>query len=132
MLKNRKSVITILFLALMIFLAWEFLQGESNSSQSLSTPTVAPDTSFELNIPSKALWKNYVVISAETPPGTNCRLTYVPPSGEVQVMDTVADISGLCLWRWKIEESQGKGSGRLIFMINGVSETHFIEIHSSF
>jgi hypothetical protein len=47
-------------------------------------------------------------------------------------MDTTADTSGLCEWRWKIDVAQGKGAGRLIFTINGVSETHFMEIRSNF
>ena len=73
-----------------------------------------------------------MVVSVGASPRTNCRLTYVPPSGEVQVMDIMADINGLCEWRWKIEEAQGKGSGRLIFTIDGISETHFMEIRSAF
>ncbi|MCJ7539955.1 MAG: hypothetical protein MUO88_09870, partial [Desulfobacterales bacterium] len=59
-----------------------------------------------LDIPQKALLKNYVVISAQTSPGTSCKLLYVPPSGETQKMDTIADNNGRCVWKWKIEESQ--------------------------
>jgi hypothetical protein len=47
-------------------------------------------------------------------------------------MDITADSDGLCKWQWKIEEADGKGSGRLIFTIDGVSETHFIEVRSAF
>jgi hypothetical protein len=38
----------------------------------------------------------------------------------------------LCEWRWKLEESYGEGHGRLIFTINGVSDTHFINIRKGF
>lgn len=126
-----KISLVLTFLASFFFF-WFHLQGQTNTSQPPGTPTVVLKAGLKLNIPSKALWKNYVFVSAETDPETNCRLTYVPPAGEVQVMDVTADTSGLCEWRWRVEEAQGKGSGRLIFTINGVSETHFIEIRSSF
>ncbi|MBL8078974.1 MAG: hypothetical protein JNM55_13500 [Anaerolineales bacterium] len=85
-----------------------------------------------MHIPEKALWNNYLHISAETSAGTSCRLTYIPPMGTTHEMDTIADESGLCSWRFKISEEEGKGPGRLIFTINGTSETHFIEIRRSF
>jgi hypothetical protein len=130
MLKIQKLLVVFLLAILTIILAWTFLRGQQ--SQPLSTPTVIPEADFKLNIPQKALWRNHVFVSAETTPGTNCALTYVPPSGEVLVMDTTADANGLCEWRWKIEPIQGKGSGRLIFTIDGISETHFMEIRSAF
>jgi hypothetical protein len=94
--------------------------------------TETPIAPFILHIPEKALWQNYLHVSAETTAGAACRLTYVPPMGKTQEMDTTADESGLCKWRWKISEEEGKGPGRLIFTINGNSETHFIEIRRSF
>ena len=96
------------------------------------TPTVPPETGFMLDIPQKALLKNYVVVSAQTTPGTICELVFIPPSGEIQKMEAVADGDGKCIWRWKLDESLGKGHGRLIFTIDGKSETHFIEIRSNF
>ncbi len=47
-------------------------------------------------------------------------------------METVADSNGLCEWRWKIEESHRAGDARLIFTINGLSDTHFIQIFKEF
>ena len=76
--------------------------------------------------------KNYVTVSAEAPPGTKCELIYVPPSGATHQTDTIADASGQCVWKWKVEESEGKGDGRLIFTIGDISETHFIQIFSNF
>ena len=35
-------------------------------------------------------------------------------------------------WMWRLEESYGKGDGRLIFTINGVSDTHFIQVFKEF
>jgi hypothetical protein len=95
-------------------------------------PTKTPFAPFTLHIPEKALWNNYLHISAETSAGSTCRLTYVPPMGITQEMDTTADENGVCSWRWKISDQEGKGPGRLIFTINGNSETHFIEIRRSF
>jgi len=95
-------------------------------------PTDTPSVNFILQIPQKALWNNYVLVSAEATPGTTCDLLYIPPSGDSQEMPSVADAKGQCAWKWKIEASQGKGNGRLIFTINGKSETHFFEIRSSF
>jgi hypothetical protein len=95
-------------------------------------PSTSTPVSFNLNIPQKALWRNYLVVSAEVTDGAGCRLTYIPPSGNKKVMDVTANSSGLCEWQWKIEEADGKGNARLIFTIDGVSETHFIEVRSSF
>jgi hypothetical protein len=122
------------------FSAWAVLGGQSNSSRLLiaptaqlpSTPTIVPKAGFVVNIPQKALMKNYVTVTAEAPPGTKCELTYIPPSGNIHQTATIADTSGLCVWNWKVEDSEGKGNGRLIFTIGNISETHFIEIHSGF
>ncbi len=114
------------------FLVLVILQSQISSPQLSDPPTVAPDMGFEVNIPQKALLRNYVAVSVMAAPGTICDLTFVSPSGETHRMHTSANSNGLCEWRWKIEESQGKGSGRLIFTIDGISETHFIEIRSSF
>jgi hypothetical protein len=124
--------IAILILIFAAFLAWLFLRGQSHSSQPPSTPTLAPDTGFVVNIPQKALMKNYVTVSAEAISGTKCELTYIPPSGDIHQTDAIAGTSGLCVWKWKVEESEGKGNGRLIFTIGDISETHFIEIRSGF
>ena len=91
-----------------------------------------PVPSFNVTIPSKGLLKNYLTVSAEAAPGTQCTLTFIPKSGEMLVMEAVANTDGECIWRWKLEESYGRGAARLIFTIDGVSDTHFIEIHSSF
>ena len=128
----RKTLITLLLLIFVIFSAWAVLRGQSHSSQPQNTPTITPNPGFVLNLPQKALMKNYVTVSAEAPPGTKCELIYIPPSGTTHKTDTIADADGLCVWKWKVEESEGKGDGRLIFTIGGISETHFIEIHSSF
>lgn len=126
-------VLTILILiVLVIFLAQIALGSNHTNLKQINTPTVVPETGFVVDIPQKALLKNYVVVSAQAAPGTSCELVFVPPSGEIQKMDAVADDNGRCIWRWKLDESQGKGNGRLIFTIDGKSETHFIEIRSSF
>jgi len=131
--KIPKILIALLFIVFVAFLAWMALRGQTNSSKPPSTFTVVPtNPRFVVKIPEKALLKNYVTVSVEAAPGTKCRLTFVPPSGGVQTTDKIADKNGLCEWRWKLEESQGKGYGRLIFTINGISETHFLEIHSAF
>jgi hypothetical protein len=132
MISVRKTLITLFLLIFVAFSAWAFLHGQSHSPQPQNTPTVTHKPSFVLNIPQKALMKNYVTVSAEAPTGTKCELIYVPPSGETHKTDTIADTSGLCVWKWKVEESEGKGNGRLIFTIGDISETHFIEIHSGF
>ena len=127
-----KILITLLLLIFVTFSAWAVLRGQSHPAQPQNTPTVTPNPDFVLNIPQKALMKNYVTVSAEAPPGTKCELIYVPPSGATHQTDTTADASGLCVWKWKVEESEGKGDGRLIFTIGDISETHFIQIFSNF
>jgi hypothetical protein len=138
--KTQITLIALLMIALITFSAWAVLRRESYSfqlpnpptPQPSSTPTVTPDTGLVLNIPQKALMKNYVTVSAEAPSGTKCELIYIPPSGNTHKTDTIADASGLCVWKWKAEESEGKGNARLIFTIGNISETHFIQILSSF
>lgn len=76
--------------------------------------------------------KNYLTVSMEAVPETKCTLTFVPPSGEKKKMDTKASQDGSCTWKWKIEESYGTGDARLIFTVNGVSDTHFIQIFKEF
>ena len=127
-----RILVVLLAIALTIFLAQIVLQGKIIFSRQPDIPTAVSKTDFVVEIPQKALWKNYVVVSAQTFPSTNCELLYIPPSGEIQKMDTTAENNGLCIWRWKVKELDGKGNARLIFTIGGKSETHFIEIRSSF
>jgi len=115
-----------------VLLLW-LIRGEQQfETQAAATPTLPTEIDFILDIPQKALWKNYLHVSAEAAPGTVCTLRYIPPSGNMKEMSSTADENGKCTWRWKIEEADGKGNGRLIFTINGKSETHFIEIRRSF
>ena len=96
----------------------------------ISTPQI--DEDFKVTIPQKALHKNKITVSVEAASGTECELTYISPSGDISYMDAVADINGLCTWTWKVDETKGRGTGRLIFTIDGRSETHFIEVRASF
>ena len=102
------------------------------SCTKTQTSTHQKDEGFKVTIPQKALHKNKVSVSVEAAPGTGCELTYISPSGAISYMDTAADTSGICSWTWKVDEAKGKGAGRLIFTIEGVSETHFIEIRANF
>jgi hypothetical protein len=128
-------------LSFVVFSAWVILRGQQSYSpqppntptvQLSNAPTVVPDKHLAVTIPQKALWRNYVIVSAKAIPGTACELIYVPPTGKALKMDTIASPNGLCEWNWKINETQGKGSGRLIFIIDGISETHFMEVRSAF
>jgi len=132
MRKIPKSLIVLLLTIFVAFVVLVDFQFKTSSPLPSSMPTALPEKSFVVNIPQKALFKNYVTVSVEARPGTSCELTYVSPSGDISSMDTIADKSGMCAWKWKIDETKGKGMGRLIFTINGISETHFIEIRSSF
>ena len=132
MRKIPKSLIVLLLTILVAFVVLVVFQFKTSSPLPPSMPTALPEKSFVVNIPQKALFKNYVTVSVEARPGTSCELTYVSPSGDISSTDTIADKSGMCAWKWKIDETKGKGMGRLIFTINGISETHFIEIRSSF
>ena len=114
---------------LIIQMSWE---RKTNFSAPAATLTDTLKNDFILQIPQKALWNSYIVVTAEATPGVTCSLLYIPPSGDSQEMSSTADKNGHCVWRWKIDPSQGKGNGRLIITINGRSETHFFEIRSSF
>ena len=116
-----------------LFLAYAtifFLIMASCTGAQKSTPQ--NDEGFRVTIPQKALHKNKVTVSVEAATGTECELTYIAPSGDINKMEAVADTDGICSWTWRVDETKGKGSGRLIFTIEGISETHFIEIRTSF
>lgn len=123
------TVLLIMALSAMFFMAFQ-REPVPVEPKRQSTDTPAPH--FNVTIPQKALLKNYVTVSVEAPQGTTCELTFIPASGETLVMKTTANANNLCEWRWKLEESYGKGNARLIFTINGVSDTHFLEILSEF
>ena len=131
--RPRQIILIVLILTISAgLLAWMVLREQSNSSRRRNAATVTPETGFVVNIPQKALIRNYVTVSVEAPAGTKCELTYISPSGEVRKMNATADTSGLCVWNWKIAEAEGAGEARLIFTVGGVSETHFMEILPSF
>jgi hypothetical protein len=130
--KTQIALIAIFAATLVSLFALVFLRRQLSSPPPPVTLTATPNKPFVLNIPQKALWRNYVTVSAEAPPGTVCKLFYVPPADKALEMGSIANSQGLCEWTWKIEETQGKGNGRLIFTIEGISETHFIEIRSAF
>ena len=132
MRKVSKSLVALLLTIFVAFTVLVGVQHQAKSSLPASAPTATLEKHFVVNIPQKALFKNYVIVSIEAAPGISCELTYIAPSGDTSVMDTIANESGICSWRWKIDETKGKGMGRLIFTIEGVSETHFIEIRRSF
>ncbi len=130
--KQRKALIAALVTVLIACLAWAAWGGNLKSSRLANVSTAVSDRGFIVNIPQKALIKNYVTVSVEAPPGTTCELTYISPSGQTRQTDTTANTSGLCVWEWKINESEGRGEARLIFTIGNVNETHFMEILSNF
>jgi hypothetical protein len=133
----KSSKRTLIVSLVLIFLAlgiWGSIStGRSKPVQVTEiVPAGTPPPPFKVNIPDKALWKNYLHISVEAPAGTACRLTYIAPMGATQQLDETANESGLCEWRLKISEEEGKGHSRLIFTINGISETHFIDVRPNF
>ena len=132
--KRKFRLVLFIFLpAILLLLTARVIHQERNlESLPTATPDLFLDADYTVTIPDKALIKNYLTVSLETDPGTECKLTFIPPSGGMHEMDTVANTDGVCEWRWKLEESYGKGHGRLIFTINGVSDTHFIDIRSGF
>ena len=123
--KDALGLLLVVALALIILSALQL-------SKPPSTIATANNESFVVHIPQKALFRNYVTVSVEATPGIRCDLTYFSPSGDITSTETTADKNGLCSWKWKIDETKGKGTGRLIFTIDGRSETHFIEVRASF
>lgn len=130
--KNAKALTIIFFTSVFAFSLIWVNQTKPNTPiiPPTSTPTTPPN--FEVTIPSKALLKNYVIVSVKAETGTRCNLIFIPASGEMLNMDTIADENGECVWRWKLQESYKKGTARLIFTINGVSQTRFLQILENF
>ena len=134
MSQQQKIFIRVLFfIPALLFLAAILISLQKQADTTLTLNSITfEDADFAVNIPDKALIKNYLTVSLETTPGTTCKLTFVPPSGNIREMAAIADLNGQCTWRWKLEETDGKGHGRLIFTVNGMSDTHFIDIRESF
>ena len=132
MRKVSKSLVALFLTIFVAFIVLVIFQDQAGLSLPASAPTATLEKHFAVDIPQKALFKNYVTVSVEAAPGTSCELTHIAPLGDTSVMEAIANESGICSWRWKIDEAKGKGMGRLIFTIEGVSETHFIEIRRSF
>ena len=130
--KNVKVLTIILLVSVVAFSLILINQTKPNTTTIPSTATPTSPPNFEVTIPSKALLKNSVTVSVKAETGTSCNLIFIPASGEMQSMDTIADENGECVWRWKLEESYERGSARLIFTINGMSETHFLPILPGF
>ena len=128
----KRTKIILSTVSLIILTIFIIQNRDNNPSSPSSEPTLSPYADFNVYIPQKALLRNYINVAVEAEPGTACMLTYVPPSGESMQMETVADSNRLCEWRWKIEESHRAGDARLIFTINGLSDTHFIQIFKEF
>ena len=133
---RSKGFSPILFFGLLIGLGviWSKSYPKEKSTEFSEQPPIAKpeETGFIVNIPQRGYFKSKVNITVEAPQGTACELAFITPDGIESEADglgmTVADDSGLCSWDFVIEEASRKGSGRLIFYINGISETHFIEI----
>ncbi|MBL8088778.1 MAG: hypothetical protein JNJ43_00510 [Anaerolineales bacterium] len=132
--KSRKifGLIFIISILLMIFTFLSNSFPTRISTTKTSTPSPTSQPKFEVTIPSKGLLKNYVTVSVKAESGTICNLIFIPASGEMLNMDTIADKNGDCVWRWKLEESYGRGSARLIFTIEEMSQTHFLQILPEF
>lgn len=124
-------LISILSIILLFYIFSTSLPTRNSIKETIITsPTSEPN--FEVTIPSKGLLKNYVTVSVKAETGTSCNLIFIPASGETLDMNTVADENGECVWRWKLEESFKKGTARLIFTINGISDTRFLQILENF
>ncbi|GEM_PF-1062168 len=135
--KSKKilGLISIISIVLVFYIFFPGLSTRNSVTEinTLSpTLTLTPQANFEVTIPSKGLLKNYVTVSVKAEAGTSCNLIFIPASGEMLNMDTIADENGDCVWRWKLEESYKKGTARLIFTINGISDTRFLQILESF
>jgi hypothetical protein len=128
---SKKFLAVFPILMLIALAACEPMQSVTvQITEVIPTGTALPP--FKINIPDKALWRNYLNLSLEAPAGTTCMLTYIAPMGATQQIDAIADENGLCQWRLKISEDEGKGHSRLIFTVNGISETHFIDVRPNF
>ena len=113
----RKGLVLRLSTCAAAFLFIAVSCSQSTIPSPKNTPTIVDDKGFVVNVPQKALFNNYVSVSVEATPRTRCELTYISPSGDISQMDTIANTSGMCLWKWKVDETKGKGDGRLIFTI---------------
>jgi hypothetical protein len=133
LIKKNAKALTIIFLTSLFTFSLIFInQTKPNTTTIPPSPTTTSEPKFEVTIPSKALLKNYVTVSVKAETGTSCNLIFIPASGETLDMNTIANENGECVWRWKLEESYKKGTARLIFTINGISQTHFLQILESF
>jgi hypothetical protein len=114
--KNKK-IFGLIFITSILLMIFTFLSNSlptRNSVGETATPSPTLEPSFEAGA------------------GTSCNLIFIPASGDMLSMDATANENGECVWRWKLEESYKKGTARLIFTINEMSQTHFLQILENF
>ena len=101
-------------------------------------PTVAipTETGFAVTIPQRGYMRSKTTISVEAVPGAVCELIFISSNGGHSNAEglglTTANEMGLCSWSFVIEEAERKYDARLLIYVDGVSETHFMEIRKGY
>jgi hypothetical protein len=67
-----------------------------------------------------------------TQPGAQCRLDFYLPSGRQSTIDGIgdetADKDGYCSWFWEIKGNVNPGTGTIVIIAGGKTETYYIKI----
>ena len=117
----------------LLFLWATLLLASSCTSQPQHAST---QEGFTVHIPQRGYMRSKTTIEVEAPPDTECELIFISPSGEdsqqAGLGATTADENGRCTWNFVIEEAERKYDARLLIYVDGVSETHFMEIRKAY
>jgi hypothetical protein len=96
------------------------------------TPTPTPGPFQFAQLPAEIKVGSDVTVSLQAPPGAVCLLEFYTPDGNRSTAkglgQTVANSQGRCSWEWHVSGNTGAGGGRLVVSMNGITETHEVEV----
>jgi hypothetical protein len=83
-------------------------------------------------IDKTAYINGFATATIRTQPGTQCKLTFILPSGRESTVDgvgtTIANEDGYCSWYWEIRFNVKPGRGAVIITAGGQTEIYSITI----
>ena len=109
---------------------------ETSTPALTPLPTNTPNTSasgFEVISIDKIAYRGGTAnAQIRTQPGTYCTLTFFLPSGAMSTSDGVgactADQDGYCSWSWTIHGNVNPGTGTIVIIAGGQSESYAVKI----
>ncbi len=104
----------------------------TSTSIPTDTPTPTPGPFQFIQLPKQIRVGNDVTVNLQAPPGAVCFLEFYTPDGNLSTAkglgQAVANSQGRCSWEWHVSGNTGAGGGKLVISMNGITETHEVEV----